>query len=94
MKIRKVYKYRDPIACKPGDTIQGEIRLWNDATGELLKVIATPEEAIGRPMLLDRFITFDVEESDGFGGVGIGGVFLEQGSQEPEGVLPENFVLV
>ena len=56
----------------PGDSLQLRVR---DLGGELKTVL---ESTIDREMTIDEVASFYVEQDDGFGKTGIGGVFLEK----------------
>ena len=77
MKKRKELDFEEnPVCLEPGD---GLILTEEDGKGVEREIL---RDIIDRKMILTKAVTFDVEESDGLDGVGIGGAFIEGGAME------------
>ena len=70
-KRREVSFGKKPIYVEPGD----ELTLAEKTGGEEREILM---DIIDRKMVLTKAVTFDVEGSDGLGGIGIGGAFIEE----------------
>ena len=69
-KRREVSLGKNPIYVEPGDSL-----ILSEETGGEEREILRDE--VGRKMIITKAVTFDVEGSDGLGGTGIGGAFIE-----------------
>ena len=69
-KRREVSLGKNPIYVEPGDGL-----ILSEETGGKEREILRDE--VGRKMIITKAVTFDVEGSDGLGGTGIGGAFIE-----------------
>lgn len=80
MKIRTESKFGCPITVQPGDTIALHHQRDYIFKGEIIRTETTKvlESEIKSKRVFTKGVIFDIEESDGLGGTGIGGAFIQE----------------
>jgi len=82
MKVKAETHIPMPINVSPEDTITLEYRkqYYDLETGKVIAENRIPvlEEKIEKEMTLTKGIVLEFEESDGLGGIGIGGAFIQE----------------